>query len=58
MHMQTRNSSFAYIAILLILVGLSVAVAYYRYIVREDFTYFQTEEQVPDHFDISSYSQL
>jgi len=44
--------------ILLILVGLSVVVSYYRYIVRQDFTYFQTEEQVPDHFDISSYSQL
>lgn len=56
--MQTEKPSFVYITVLLILVGLSVAVAYYRYMVRQDFTYFETEEQVPDHFDISSYSSL
>lgn len=56
--MQTEKSALTYIAIFLILIGLSVVVTYYRYMVRQDFTYFQTEDQVPNHFDISSYSKL
>lgn len=56
--MQTEKSALVYIAIIFILLGLSVTVAYYRYMVRQDFTYFQTEDDVPSQFDISSYSDL
>ncbi|MFA5942111.1 MAG: hypothetical protein WC798_00345 [Candidatus Paceibacterota bacterium] len=56
--MQIGRSSIIYTVVLFVLVGLSVGAAYYRYMVRQDFTYFQTEDEIPDQFDPSAYSQL
>lgn len=56
--MSLEKGGFVYLTIIFTLFGLSVGVAYYRYMVRQDFVYFQTEEQIPDHFSASSYSQL
>lgn len=56
--MQTKKSALIYISILLVLIILSLVVTYYRYMVQQNFTYFQTEDQIPNHFDISSYSKL
>ena len=56
--MQIGRSSAIYITILFVLVVLSLAATYYRYIVKKDFVYFTTEESIPDRFDLSSYSKL
>lgn len=56
--MSTEKGSFVYLIIIGVLFGLSVGMAYYRYMVRQDFVYFPAEEQIPNHFSLSSYSQL
>ena len=57
-YMQMGKSGIVYIVILLSLVGISIFVTYYRYMVKQDFTYFQTEDEIPDQFNQASYSQL
>ncbi len=34
---------------------LTTVVSWYRLVVHEDFTYFTSEEDVPDRFDFSTY---
>ncbi len=41
--------------ILAILIFISIIFTWDRYILRQDFKYFLTEEEVPDQFDIKSY---
>ena len=43
------------ISIFVVLFIASVSLSWYRYVVREDFRYFLTEEQTPDRFDLSTY---
>lgn len=56
--MQMGRPALAYISILLFLVALSLGVTFYRYMVLQDFAYFQTEDEIADQFDVSSYSEL
>lgn len=56
--MQIGKSGSIYITILFVLTGLSIAGTYYRYMVRQDFVYFTTEDQIPSQFDVSSYPSL
>ncbi len=56
--MQIGKSSVMYIALISAFALLSLGVAYYRYMVQQDFVYFPTEEQVPSQFNLSSYSHL
>jgi hypothetical protein len=56
--MSSERQNAIFLLILFILVGLSVFVTYYRYIVQNDFFYFTTEESIPDRFAPASYSHI
>jgi hypothetical protein len=43
------------IAIFITLFAASIGLSWYRYVVKEDFRYFLTEEDTPDRFDLSTY---
>lgn len=43
------------IFLILFCVAVSASVAYYRYVVLENFSYFTTEEEIPDQFEKSTY---
>jgi len=49
-----KNNIFFLIFFLLLLVSISVT--YYRYIVRQNFQYFTTEEEIPNQFDVNIYT--
>jgi len=53
--MIENKQSNIFIIILLIAIVLSASFAYYRYMVKENFAYFITEDSIPDRFDINSY---
>lgn len=50
----TRDSNI-FIATLFVLLAMSIAAAYYQYMIRQNFQYFTTEEQIPDRFNAASY---
>jgi len=56
--MPSDKQNITFLAVLFLLVGLSVFATYYRYIIKNDFVYFTTEESIPDRFAQSSYPQL
>lgn len=49
---MTARSIFTILAVLIL---VSIFFTWDRYIVRQDFKYFLTEEETPDQFDIESY---
>lgn len=53
--MIENKQSNIFIIILLTLIILSTGISYYRYMIKEDFSFFTTEESVPNRFDINSY---
>lgn len=56
--MKTKRQSqqnLAFLFILFVFLLLSVAMTYYRYVILERFTYFLTEDEIPDRFDVNSY---
>lgn len=53
--MHATRDSTVFLVILFVLLGMSVAAAYYQYLVLENFQYFTTEEQIPERFDAASY---
>ncbi len=50
-----NNKGNLFFIFLFVVFICSVALTYYRYIVLEDFTYFLTEENYPNKFDLSTY---
>lgn len=51
--MNQRNF---FIIVITLLLG-SIIIAADRYLVRKDFIYFLTEEEVPNQFDIATYKE-
>jgi hypothetical protein len=47
--------NYILLAIFIVLFIASISLTWYRYVVREDFRYFLTEEETPDRFDLSTY---
>lgn len=56
--MSVEKPNTVFLAILFLLVVLSGAATFYRYIIKSDFIYFSTEESIPDRFAPDSYQQL
>lgn len=54
MTLKNENNN-AFLVILAVVILLSIVVSFYRYIVKEDFVYFTTEEDIPDRFNLNSY---
>lgn len=54
--MKTTKESAYFLAILLGLFLTAVAISYYRYMVLHEFQYFVTESDIPDRFEMSSYT--
>jgi len=54
--LSTRENDL-FFGVLLLAFVLALFGTYHRYIVREDFTFFTTEEDIPDRFDLGSYSR-
>lgn len=51
-----KNQSTDYFfSIIFTLIVVSSVVAFYRFVVLEDFSYFENEEQLPDVFKIETY---
>lgn len=55
MHQQFPYINNALIGIFLILIVISIWLTWHRIVVREEFRYFLTEEEVPDRLDFSTY---
>lgn len=53
--MIENKQSNIFIVIIVLAILISVSVAYYRYMIKQDFNYFTTEESIPDRFNINSY---
>lgn len=52
--MNQRNFFILFFLAILISIGVS----WYRYVVKEDFVYFITEEETPGQFDLNTYRNL
>lgn len=53
--MQIDKGSIIFFVLLFVAVCTSLSFTAYRYLVREDFAYFITEEEIPSRFSLSSY---
>ena len=53
--MTENKQSNLFISILLLAIFLSASYAYYKYMIKEEFTYFVDEESIPDQFNVNSY---
>ncbi|HMP85613.1 MAG TPA: hypothetical protein PKE08_03010 [Candidatus Paceibacterota bacterium] len=51
--MKFLNKNF--LLIISILVFISIAFTFSKYVLREDFEYFLTEDELPEQFNINSY---
>ncbi len=45
-----------FIIIIILLLG-SIIITADRYLIRKDFRYFLTEEEIPDQFDLNTYKE-
>ena len=50
-----KKSNIFFLVFFLLLL-ISISMAYYKYIVRHDFQYFTIEEDIPNQFDLSTYT--
>ncbi len=57
MNDSDNKSSAIFILIIFFLLIISIFATYYKYIVREDFKYFTTEEEIPNQFSVDTYIQ-
>lgn len=53
--MNYLKSSGYYLLLIAGLATISTSVAYYKYIVRQDITYYATEEEIPSQFELTTY---
>jgi hypothetical protein len=47
-----------YVSLLFLLVFISAGVSYMKYVINSDFTYFETEEEIPSQFDLATYLDI
>ncbi len=55
---MTEAKNVAYWKILLLLFLTSVAVSYWKYMIKEDFAYFLSEDEIPSAFEKGNYPEL
>lgn len=55
MHKQIPYINNALIAVFLVLIVITIWLTWQRIVVREEFRYFLTEEEVPDRLDFRTY---
>lgn len=53
---DSDKKSNTFLLIIFVIAFVSILVTYYRYVVRQDFQYFTTEDEIPDQFDPSTYT--
>lgn len=53
--MQTRGGHLIFLFLIVGAFVVATGYAYYRYVVLEDFTYFVSEEEIPDQLDPATY---
>ncbi len=53
---NSDKKSNVFFSVFFIFLVTSILVTYYRYIIRQDFQYFTTENKIPNQFDIHSYT--
>ena len=52
--MNSLRENLFFIIIIFLLIS-AIFVSYYKYIIREDFKYFLTEDDIPNKLDLNSY---